>query len=88
MANGCNSCEHYVPGVINIYAPDTPRKCAIEKDVEFAKWWEDNSHKTDKSTLTDMKCHVKTKLAVMVDESIAILDKIRALVSNENTDGI
>lgn len=81
---GCNACDNYQIGKININKPDESHKCSIGNDIQFNKWWKENGHKSHKEQLTDMICFKETKFGEFLIKSNDILDKMLTIVDNEN----
>ena len=77
MANkGCNNCEHYNLGKINMWRDDDPHSCKLDNKEEFNNWWIENGHKTDKNNISDMPCYQETKLGKLSNKLHEILDEM------------
>ena len=74
---GCNDCEHYRSGKLNMWKDDDPRSCVLGKTTEMNTWWEENARKTDKNTITDMVCYTETKLGELLGELGRLLDELK-----------
>ena len=74
---GCNCCDNYQIGKLNVWKDDEPSKCKIGNDVEFKSWWDENGKKIDDNTLTDMPCFKETKSGEMLKTLSELLGELK-----------
>jgi len=84
MANqGCNNCNQYQHGVLQMWKPDEPHKCKLGKDAEFNAWWNENGRKTNRDEITDMPCFEETGLGLMCKDLKNVLDKLGEVIDKQ-----
>lgn len=76
---GCNACDNYLIGAINLYGKDTPHSCKIGKNKEFDNWWKENGNRDSRSELTVMPCFKETKLGELTNNLHEALEELRKI---------
>jgi hypothetical protein len=80
MNKGCNNCEHYCHGILEVYKSDIPHKCLIGNNKQMNNWWLENGHKTNKNDITDMECFKETKIHKLHNETLKILNELEKTI--------